>query len=339
MAFLGATQAQEPLAAKWAVGLRVEGATTASVDGALASGAVVRTHALRGTWQLLAAADVRWVVDLVGAGQLRKAARRERELGLDPPTQRRSRAVLERALRDGAHLKREELRSALEDAGVSTKGPRLSHLLWRAELEGVVRGGAPRDGQPTWTALAPQGPHAARRVREEALAELALRYFRSRGPATVDDFTWWSGLPPAEARAAHAAVRPGLDFAARGEEQVWFGELPAARPGPAAQLLPAFDEYLIGYRDRDDVLDPKHVRRINSGGGLLFPCVLLRGAVVGVWRRELKRGEVHLEVAPFERLAPGDREAVGEAAGRYARFLGLSLRLDLVKRVAREAQT
>ncbi|HEY4394814.1 MAG TPA: winged helix DNA-binding domain-containing protein, partial [Polyangia bacterium] len=257
VAHLGAVQAQEPLAAKWAVGLRLGGreareathaAREATIDRALADGSIIRTHVFRWTWQLVTPADLPWMLPLVTARLMARAARRHRELALDAAQFRRAHAALARALRDGEHRTRAELGAALRAAGVATEGARLSHLLGHAELHGVICSGAPRGKQATYALLAGRAPRrGAPRARDEAVAALALRYFESRGPATAADFAWWSGLAPAEARAGLADVQSRLAAETVGGAVYWAGARTARISDAAlarATLLPAFDEYL-----------------------------------------------------------------------------------------------
>jgi hypothetical protein len=331
VAWMGAMQAQDAAAARWAVALRLGGspAGEAAIRRALDQGAIVRTHAMRWTWQLVAPGDLHWMLPLLAPALLRRADRRFRELGLDEATFRRSRAALERALRDGAHLTRDQLRAALEAAGVDTAGGRLSHLLGRAELEGIMCSGAARGPAATFALLETRAPRppSAPWPRAQALAELARRYFRSRGPATLADFAWWSGLPPADARAALAAAAGALARETIGGRDAWrdpdAGAAPA-RAVAAAYLAPPFDEILIAYKDRGALLAPAHTGRMNGGGGMLPGAVLLGGRVVASWRRTLGRAQVAVEVRPFVRLTAAGRAQIARAARRYARFLGLA---------------
>jgi hypothetical protein len=331
VAWLGAVQAQDPAAARWAVGLRLPKsvATEAALESALAEGSVLRTHVMRWTWQLVCPADVRWLVALVAPRLFARYQRRHQELGLDAATFRKSRTALEKALRDGRHRTRDELSSVLVRAGVPAVGPCLSHLLAHAELEGVICSGAQRGNKATYALLDARAPRARPPLpRDEALAGLALRYFRSRGPATVADFSWWAGLASAEARAGLSAASSQLVSEVVGGQTYWRGEgVPVRASPPSACVLPPFDEYLVAYRDRSAVLAPEHAQRINAGGGLLRPCIVVDGRVVGTWRRSLGPGEVSVELDLFEAVAAPERRAVAAAAERYGEFLGLEVRL------------
>lgn len=326
VAWLGAVQAQDYLASLWAVGLRTRGATASTVERAIATGAIVRTHVFRGTLQYVARDDVRWMLGLVAGRVLAGMASRYQQLGLDERTLRRAEAVLANATRGGAQPTRAELAAALQRAGIATDGQRLIHIIARAELDGVLCSGARRGKQSTFAAFDERVPPAAARSTSSALGELARRFFCSRGPATLRDFTWWSGLPVRDARTAIAAVAGELRSEVVDGMEYWSSDDARARPAAfVAQLLPAFDEYLIGYADRDAVLRTEHVRAVNSGGGLLSPCVVIDGHVAGVWRRTLGRGGVSIELVLFGPVSRRARTAISDAAERYAAFVAAPL--------------
>jgi hypothetical protein len=269
------------------------------------------------------------MLPLVTARLMARAARRHRELALDAAIFRKAHAAIARALGEGGHRTREELGAALRAVGVATEGGRLSHLLGHAELSGLICSGAPQGKRPTYGLVDERAPRrGAPRTRDEAVAALALRYFESRGPATAADFAWWSGLAPAEARAGLADVQSKLDSETVDGTVYWAGARAARLPDAAlarAYLLPAFDEYLVAYKERDAVLAPKDVRRINAGGGLLAPCIVAGGRVVGTWRRTFdRRGTVTIALAPFAEPSARMRATTEEAAQRYAHFLDLT---------------
>jgi hypothetical protein len=292
---------------------------------ALGEGAILRTHVLRGTWQLIAAADIRWLLALVGPRVIARNARRYRELELDSATLRRSNILIAKALGDSGPLTRDELATALGQARISTAGQRLAYLLQRAELDAVVCSGARRGKQSSYALLDRRAPHPRRLfARDEALAQLARRYFQSRGPATVEDFAWWSGLTSLDAWTGLESVRATLVSEVAAGRTYWSGEGRLARSEPqATYLLPAFDEYLVAYRDREAVLDPEHARRLNAGGGVLDPCVVVGGHIIGTWRRVLGRSTVAVELDLFEKSTQRQEQALAIAVGRYGAFLGL----------------
>jgi hypothetical protein len=321
---MGAVQAQDHLGVKWALGLRTRGASERSIEQALAEGSLLRTHAMRWTWQLVAPEDVRFILDLVAPRLLASSVARNRSLGLDAKTFRRSEAVLDKALAAGDALTRTELARAFAAARIDASGPRLSHLLANAELRALIVSGPPAGKQRTHVLFDRRVPRGKRLSREVALEELGRRYFTSRGPATLADFVWWSGLTMADARAAVEALGRELESETDAGTTYYRGASAAApRSNPAAWLLPAFDEYLIAYKDRAAMLDPSRARRVNAGGGMLSPCLVVGGRVIGTWQRKLEPGRVVIEIAPFGRASATELESLRAAARRYADFLGL----------------
>jgi hypothetical protein len=327
--WLGAVQAQDYLGALWAVGLRMRSATEASVEQALADRRIVRTWPARGTLHFVAAADVRWMLDLLAPRVIMRSAGRYRQLGLDEATFARSKEVLTGALAGGKQLPREALFRVLDVAGISPAGQRGIHILSRLAQEGVLCFGTRQGKQQTFTLLEEWITPAEPTPRDEALAELTRRYFTSRGPATVQDFVWWSGLTTVEARTGLELARPHLVQEKIGGRTYWLpsaSSVPGAAP-PTACLLPAFDEYLVGYRDRDAVLAPEFVRRTNAGGGMLSPTILIDGQVAGTWKRTLKKGTVVVAPSWFAGPTADQVDAVENAAAAYSAFLGLTLEM------------
>ena len=323
--WLGAVQAQDYLASLWAIGLRTRSATESLVERAIADGAIVRTWPMRGTLHFVAAEDARWMLELmtprVVAGS---AGRLEREYGIDRKTLGRSRRTVVRALEGGRRLTRDAMYRTLERAGISTAGGRGLHLTWSLAHDGIICFG-PREGrQHTLVLLDEWAPRAKRMHRDEALAELARRYFFSHGPATVRDFAWWSGLPRRDAAEGLAMVKGQLaSFAMRNGEH-WAPEGRAETRSRRALLLPGFDEYTVAYRDRGAILGPAHARHA-AGMDILRPAIVVRGCVVGTWTRTMRQRSVRVEPRPFTRFDEAARRAVATAARRYAAFLGLSV--------------
>jgi hypothetical protein len=332
VAWLGAVQAQDYLGSLWAVGLRLTVAAEASVERALAERRIVRTWPMRGTLHLVAAADVRWMLELLTPRVVASSAGRYRQMGLDEETFARSRKLFVKALEGGRQLARAALYRVLEAAGISTAESRGLNILGRLAQERLICFGAREGKQQTFVLLDEWVPGAKSIPREEALAELARRYFKSRGPATVQDFAWWSGLTTRNAAAGVGLVRESLSRESVGGRDYWLStSTPAAEGDPrAAYLLPAYDEYTVAYRDRSAVLDPSHAQRPDSGGGIFSPTVVIGGKVLGTWKRTLKKDSVEISLNPFRPLKRDEREAAGAAAQKYAAFLGVpSARLSL----------
>ena len=310
VSWFGAIQAQDYLGALWAIGLRMQSAVESEVERALEQRRIVRSWPLRGTLHFVAAEDLRWMLDFLAPRIIRlNAGRLRRDYELDAPVFRQARKILAKALRDGNRLSRDGIYSVLEKASIATGKSRGNHILFQLAHEGFLCFGCREGKQQTFALLEEWLPAGRQLQGDEALHELALRYFRSHAPATAADFSWWSGLPIGEAR--------------RAIEMVAIVNAVPATSRHATVLLPAFDEYLVAYKDRSAVLDPKHVRRVNDGGGMLNPTIVIDGNVVASWRRKVKGDSLHIESSFFRRPSAAERAAVREEAVRYGSFLGL----------------
>jgi hypothetical protein len=324
-----AVQAQDYLGSLWAVGLRMREASEAAVEHAIAQRRIVRTWPMRGTLHLVAADDVRWMLELLATRVIAaNAARIERDFALDAKVLARCRRVVERVLADGHAMPRNELYAALDAAGIPTAQQRGLHITGRLAMEGLICCG-PRVGkQPTFARLDLWVPQARRLPREEALAELALRYFNSHGPATVQDFAWWSGLTVKDAQAGLGMVQPQLQPHALEGRTYWHSPHATTTVASGAiVLLPPFDEYLVGYKDRSAAVDPARNREIIGINGLVSPSIVLAGRIAGLWKRTLRKEAVVLDTAPFAPLKKAEAKALTAAAARYGEFLGIPAQL------------
>ncbi len=326
--WMGAVQAQDYAGAKWALGVRMAAATDNAIEAAFNAGAILRTHVMRPTWHFVTPADLGWLLDLTAPRINLGNAHRYRELELDAVVLKRGQAVIARALRGGRACTRAELRARLDAAGVRTDGQRLSHLLMYAELDGLVCSGPRRGTAHTYALLAERAPRSTRLAREAALAELARRYFAGHGPATIRDFVWWSGLTMADAKAGvegagQSLVREAIDGQ---PHYVSAAARAAASAGWAAWLLPAYDEYMVGYRDRGAALDPALVE-LASSQRQLGPVAVIDGQVVGNWKRAVRRGTVTVELDCARALTEAERQGLEDSARRYGQFLGLPAEL------------
>jgi hypothetical protein len=327
----GAVQAQEFGPARWALGLRLHGrALDADVLEAFDSGRILRTHVLRPTWHFVCREDIRWLLALTGPAIQRRMLPYNRHLELDARTFRRALGIIERTLGEGRHRTRKDLRAALEDEGFRLNVQRLAHIVMEAELEGLVCSGPLSGGQFTYALVAERAPDAPRLPRDEALATLAARYFRSHGPATIRDFVWWSGVSTADAKRAVEMVRAGREEV-EGLTYWTLGPAPRGTARPhAVHLLPIYDEYLIAYRDRVAV---PHVPGVAGSGwraAVTFQHPLIvDGQVRGTWRVGRGRDRLAVQVTPIGRLPRSARGALAEAASRYERFVGATVDLQV----------
>lgn len=335
----GAVQAQEYTHARWAVGSRFApnaAVTDATIEQAVAQRKVVRTWALRGTLHLVAAADVRWLLALAAPALLTRTAAAYREVNLDAAAFRKILPAIRQCLEGGRQLTREELFAELARRRIDTEGHRGGRIMYRAAQVGLICLGLPNGKQATYTLLDEWLPQQAERPdasHEDGLKLLAQRYFASHGPATLADFTWWSGLSAGQARAALEMAAPHLKEALHAGSKVWWSArmpVPPAPPNgtPMVHLLAGFDEYLLGCTDRAPIIDSAHAGKVMTPNGLFRPALLVDGRVAGTWQAETKKGALVLSITPFTPAALSSRKlgaALQAQAQRYAAFNGLAL--------------
>jgi len=327
VAWLGAVQAQEYADSKWALALRTRRTSEPAIERAVTAGTILRTHVLRPTWHFVAAADIRWMLSLTGPRVSTRMSPYNKHLELDASVFRKSLATIARALRGGVQLTRRELRPILERAGVRTDGvQRLAHIVMQAEVEAVICSGAWRGNQPTYALFDDRVPASRALSRDDALAELTRRYFRSHGPAQVADFVWWSGLTTGDARRGVAMIEREMDRDEIDGKTYWFSCTAKPPSRKSSHLLGLYDEYLIAYKDRSAAVDKARWKRAS-----LHPFsapILVNGQVVGGWRRFVKNDRMLIALTPFGTLSRKDRAAVDEAAQSYAAFFKLDLELS-----------
>ncbi len=393
VSWLGCVQAQDFAGAKWAIGSRLIGQTggakqadgakradrvknadagqsegngqpgdagekqaawtDAAIQQAFNEGRILRTHILRPTWHFVTPGDIGWMLALTAPRIKAFCAGMHRQLELDEAIFKRCHATLRKALSGGVQLTRKELLPVFRQAKIRTDELRLAHLLMQAELEGVICSGAMNGKQFTYALLEERAPEGKLLKLEEAVAELVLRYFKSRGPATLADFAWWSGLTVADGKRGVEAYRSQFLNEVVDEQSYWIysgagcsvpGTSSPASSSPASsvpgasipgafpvssgtgdfskqdisgfRVLPAFDEYTVAYKDRDLVLSPKHALR--SGNGIFKPILLYEGQVAGTWQRTIHKDHIAITTDLFR---PGGRRLIKAAFAGYGAFM------------------
>ncbi|HJQ24424.1 MAG TPA: winged helix DNA-binding domain-containing protein [Blastocatellia bacterium] len=322
--FMGAVQAQDYTGALWAVGLRTANATEATVERAIVERQIVRTWPMRRTLHFVAPEDVRWMLELLTPRIIRSYEQRSHLLGLDVGVFGRSRKVLTRALEGGKQLQRTAVYERLEAAGISTAEGRGLHIVARLALDGLICYAARQGKQPTFALLDEWVMASPRLERDAALAELARRYFTSHGPASVQDFVWWSGLTTVDARAGIEMAKPHLVQEVIEGQRYWLSPSTPDAKAAGVYLLPPYDEYTVAYKDRSAVLDPSYAKQVNTGNGVFSPTVVFDGQVVGLWKRTLKKDTVVITPSPFEKFSAAATRAIAAATRRYGEFLETS---------------
>lgn len=342
VSWMGGVQAQHYGMSKWAIGLRLQSATAKSpaytqslIEKALDEGAILRTHIMRPTWHLVAAEDLLWLLKLTAPGIQRFLFSRDKILGIQAKEYLKANKVIQKVLEKEPALTRELLLERLKAYKLPLDEYRKNHYLIHAELEGLICSG-PAAGKKTTYALVAERlgkkfdeleSLAGKLSRQEATARLALRYFQSHGPATLQDFQWWSGLQITLIRSAMALVADQLQATDFDGQTYWqTGQTPLSGPpvhkySECCYLLPAFDEYLISYKDRSAAIDSMHSSKAFTLNGIFRPVVVFRGQVVATWDKTIQKNGMKLELRPFTPMTATFAKEARRAAKMYSMFV------------------
>jgi hypothetical protein len=280
----------------------------------------VRTHVLRPTWHFALGEDIRWLLKATAPRVHALNAYYNRLHKLDPKLFAKSNSIIAKALEGGAHLTRRELGAVLKRGGIHASGNRLAYIVMRAELDAIVCSGAMRGKQHTYALLDERTPGVKAFEREAALAELTRRYFRSRGPATLNDFARWSSLTAAEGREGLALVTSELESDVIAGKTYWFGPLPRASRSakPTVDLVQGYDEIIMSYSESRD-------SSFTAVDSRLLHAVLLDGRMIGKWKPVAQRNSLVLKTVLNRALTRVEKDALGAAIHAYTRFAGVPL--------------
>jgi hypothetical protein len=326
--WFGAVQAQDLAGSRYAIGLRMPAASEAAVEAAVSDRSIVRTWPMRATIHYVPGEDAHWMLKLLAQRQNVRYLGVYRKAGLTDEIIVRAGELLTEALQGGKKLRRDELYAVLEADGIIPFGEQRGlHLLGYWAREGLICLGPRRRKQPTFTLLDEWIPNPRRLEGDEALALLARRYFASHGPASEQDFAWWSGLSLAEVRRGLKAIEADCEQTSVDGRTYWTATPTApstpmpATDGPAAFLLPPYDEFTVAYKERSAFLDP--TRALAAQGYGIGPSILLDGRIAGTWKRTLQKDAVLVKLNLF--ATPGEEQhaALVKAVEAYGRFIGL----------------
>ena len=331
--WFGAMQAQDLASAHWSFGVRIPGSTIPDIEQATIDRLILRTWPMRGTVHFVPPEDAKWMLEVTGVRALAGAAGRRAQLGLTEPIVNQAVEVLRTALSGGKRMTRSDCVALLIDAGVHTASQHGYHLLWYASQIGVTCIGPQEGNEQTFVLLHEWVPKPNSPSRDEALAILALRYFRSHGPTTRQDFAGWTGLTATDAkRGIESAGDALVTVSVEGVPHVLAASLldeaanlrPSKRIGGELLLLPGFDEYILGFKDRTRMVPDGFRDRIVPGNnGVFMPTIVEEGRVIGTWKRTIKKARVDIEALPFEPLTKQQTTSFQRAGDRYAQFLQL----------------
>jgi hypothetical protein len=319
--WLGAVQAQDYAGAKWSVGLRLPGSTDAIIEQTITDGKIIRTWTQRGTLHFMAADDVRWMLDLSGPRVHKSLDTQIKRTGLDAAVLKKCDKIISKALEGGKQLTRNEIKELLEAKKIPTQDNGLNYILVHASLMQLICHG-PRKGKEFTFVLMDDWVPAHKKIKnDEAIVKLAERYFTGHGPATAEDFAWWTGGTKKDVQFAIDALGKKLQ-----QETVNGNTYYSINSESSAKndihLLPGFDEYMLGYKDRSLALADEHNKKVTgAANGLFAATVVVNGAIAATWKRTVKKDSVAIEITPFEKLSAANKKGIEKEAQRFAAFL------------------
>lgn len=298
---MGAMQAQDYAGTKWAIGLRMKHATETGIEQAVKDRKILRTWPQRGTIHFVVPEEVRWRLQLSTPRILAGAKRRHENLGLTAKDFTKALNLFQKVLQGDKQLSRPNMMKTLEAGGIATTGQRGYHILWYLAQTGHLCFGPLEGKQPTFALLDDWVPNVPEISREEALQRLTKQYFTSHGPATTQDLAWWSGLTMTEVKQGLEAAKTDVESIVVSHTTYYLGRGLEPAKSPSAFLLPGFDEYMLGYKDRSAALALEHSQKVVPGGnGMFLATVVIDGQIVGTWKRIVKKSGVAINHTPFE---------------------------------------
>lgn len=302
VAHLGAIQAQDYEMAKWAIALRIADAQITTIEQAINQREIFRTHILRPTWHIVSADDIRWMLAITAPNIKRTITSMMKKLEIDEPTLVKSMDIIQQVLANQNALTRPEIMEQLSQNGIKTNDLRSSHLMMYAELESIVCNGSWKGKQLSYLLLDEVVPNKQVLEKEEALALLAKKYFMSHGPASLQDYIWWSGLTVKDAKEGLELAKSVLQSIEVEGQTYWFQDLPEMTQEhlDAIYLLPAFDEFLVSYKDRTASIEAQFHPEAMTVNGIFKPIIVKNGQTIGTWKRYIQKDKAQVETTFFE---------------------------------------
>lgn len=320
-----AIQAQNYAMGKWAIGSRCD-ASEKEVEEAINSAQIIRTHILRPTWHFVSADDIYWMLDLSGPQVKRIILADTKKHGYDEKEFDKINSAIEKMLAGNNHLTRDEIMQELnfkKAPGECFLSPVL--IMMYAELEGLVCNGKMKGKQMTYAILEERvsKPKSSKLTKEEGLVKLALKYFASHGPATITDFSWWSGFPPTICKQIINAISLQLNSVEIEGQKFWFGKDYSDENNfhESVHFLPAFDEILISYKTREASILLEHQSKAFTNNGIFKPVILENSKVIGTWKRTIKKNHVKIETQLFNETGSHKKAILFEGIKAFENYL------------------
>ncbi len=315
-----AVQAQNLRAGRLAVRARTAGLTAAAVNAELESADVVISWLQRGTLHLVCRDDYPWLHGLAAPTLRVGNLRRLQQTGFTPDAARTAAGLVVRWLEDGP-LRRAEIGARLEAAGYPTRDQALVHLLFLATLDGRIVRGPLRGAEQAFVLvrdwLGEEPAELAGEARGRALAELARRYLVGHGPASAGDLAVWAGLPLRDATAGLSRI--AAEIAGAGSDRVVLRVRGPVARRAAPRLLPAFDPFLLGWKDRAYAVPAERLGDVRLGG-MIRPVAIVGGVAVGSWSAPRSGRRVAVSLDCWDDPGADARAALAADARDVERF-------------------
>ena len=320
--WMGAMQSQALEMAKWAIGARLEDKNIEDINEVLNTGKVIRTHILRPTWHFVSAEDIHWMFDL-SSPRLKPIYRSyAKASGANESLIHRTVPVIEKLLMGGKHLTRQEIGTLLSEQDLQLDDRTLHLSISYAETEGILVNGRQKGNKQTFTLLEEWVPRRETIDKEEALERLTRKFFTSHGPAAIHDFIWWSGLTITQCRQAIEMIKSdficetinGRDFWMKNDIQI------PPTDEDYALLLPPFDEFVVSYQNRSEIIEDHHYAKVMTKNGLFSPTIILNGEIIGSWKKVAQKGSPRIELSFFEKTTKKKQDLFKSEIKRLEKF-------------------
>lgn len=323
VSWMGAMQAQDFNMVKWAIGLRLNKATEKNIEAAINSGEILRTHVMRPTWHFVSCDDIYWLLDLTAPKLKASLKGRHKQLELTESVLKKSNKIIQKVLDEKKFGTRKELVTQLNKAKIPTDENRASHIFLNAELNKIICSGKMKGKENTYALLSERVNEPKSFNKQNALAMLATKYFKSHSPATLRDFVWWSGLNITDAKSGLEMIKKDLFSEKINEEEYWlYNSFSISKKiKDSVFLLPAFDEFLISYKDRSASIINEHASKAFSKNGIFWPTIVVNGKVAGTWKRQIQKEKVLITIDLFDLKNKLNKDLLKKESDKFGFFL------------------
>lgn len=321
VSWLGAMQSQNYEMAKWGIGVRLPGTTNKQIEEAFNAGEILRTHILRPTWHFITPEDIHWMLELTAPRMKPAFDSFARQRGFEMHIAHKAQDMVAAILEEHGHLTRQEMIGHLAERGIHlSEDHNANYIMSRAEVDGLVCSGKVKGTKHTYALLYQRAPHKVSLCKEEMLEKLARKYFASHGPATLEDYFWWSGLNMTDAKKGIELIKQDFICEEINGKVYWMPNDIQTPSGNVAHLLPAFDEYVVSYKYREEMIDERYYRKVLTMNGIFSPTIHYNGKAVGSWKRITNKNGAVAELTFFETTPKKVHARFNKQLRAYERF-------------------